>query len=317
MDRRKFLSLIGSVSLLALLGCNKEAKEVITPVTPTESGIVLKYTISKNEDEQFKDYTFKNHVGATLYSPLLSDERWLDLYKSLQELLDKPVNDLTPKDIDPLMGMFAYRVRPTVLTPHDHHTGIDMYKPRGSEVKAVYEGVVLRRVKDYDGGNWIELKHPISTEDGYFVKTRYLHLDSIDEKVLDGVKVEKGQVLGRLGATGPMQGYFPHLHFEVRMSNDDAEKKPLVLDPNRIYFDPVVPDKSFPPNQQEYFRNITQDIEGEDTPKQLAELLNELSEEEKRFLPGYREYWEYMANKGTEHTPLCKELLEELDKGKQ
>jgi murein DD-endopeptidase MepM/ murein hydrolase activator NlpD len=301
------LPLIAVALSSGLASCHGERRaDLSTLVKQTEDGILFDYEIiPKNPEERrksrFRIYAFSRSGGSTLYSPILSDERWLEHYRNLRALFGQPLDNMTLEDVDPLMGMFAYRVHPVTLVPRHHHTGVDIFKPAGTEVKAVYEGVVERH-KDAYGGNWVKLIHPIKTKDGYHVETRYLHLETIDEKVVDGTKVTKGQVLGKLGGTGIMEGYFPHLHLEVVMiNNSESGSGPLVLDANRIYFDP--PEQTgffrrfFPPDQQSYFRNLTKDIKGDNVPEQLADLLNGLSAHDKKFLPLYVEYWKYAAGK--------------------
>lgn len=324
MDRRQFITQAASVPLLAaalssgLVGCGGQKRaDLATLVKQTEDGILFDYEIIPKDPEQrragrFKNYGFTRTGGSTLYSPVLSDERWLEHYRNLRALFGQPLDGFTSEDADPLMGMFAYRVHPTTLLPRYHHIGVDIYKPSGTEIKAVFEGVATRH-KDGEGGNWVKLVHPIKTKDGYHLETRYLHLNAIDDKVVNGTKVTKGQILGKLGGTGVMEGYFPHLHLEVVMINDEGGGQPLVLDANRVYFDPPSPTgffaKWFPPDQQNYFRSLTKDIKGDNVPEQLADLLKGLRPHDKRFLPLYIEYWKYAANKGnTKHSTLLQRL---------
>ena len=314
MDRRQFNASLPILLATLAASCGEERNDLTRLVRQTEDGILLDYEVIPKDPEQrrtsrLKNYSFTRAGGSTLFSPLLSDERWLDHYRNLRALFDQPLDGFTSEDADPLMGMFAYRVHPTTLQPRYHHTGVDIYKPSGTDVRAVFEGVATRH-KDGEGGNWVKLIHPIKTKDGYHVETRYLHLNSIEDSVIEGAKITKGQVLGKLGGTGVMEGYFPHLHFEVVMiNNTEGGGQPLVLDANRVYFDPPEPSgffqRFFPPDQQDYFRSLTKDIKGQDVPAQLAELLNELSAHDKRFLPLYAEYWKYAAEKGkAQHAEL-------------
>ncbi len=118
----------------------------------------------------------------------------------------------------------AYGHRPaTGVTPPQFHKGIDFGNPIGTEIKAAMDGEVV--IAQYDGmpvdgyGICTVIKH----SNGQW--TLYAHQSEQFVKVGDTVK--KGQVIGKLGSTGQSTG--PHLHFEVRTSQNGGEGN--VLDP--------------------------------------------------------------------------------------
>lgn len=86
------------------------------------------------------------------------------------------------------------------------HMGTDFAGATGTPVRATNRGVV--RIVDafFYGGNVIYVDH------GAGVSTAYLHLS--EQLVAAGDTVQRGQVIGRVGATGRVTG--PHLHFIVR-----------------------------------------------------------------------------------------------------
>ena len=97
--------------------------------------------------------------------------------------------------------------------PGSGHSGMDIAAPNGTPVKAPAAGVVTFAGPDlYLTGGTLLLDH------GYGVSSNFLHLSRIDVKV--GDRVEQGQVIGAVGATGRATG--PHLHwgmnwFDVRI----------------------------------------------------------------------------------------------------
>ena len=86
------------------------------------------------------------------------------------------------------------------------HTGLDYGGGTGAPVKAANDGVVALVDSFYLGGNCIYLDH------GAGMITAYLHLSKWYVKA--GQSVKKGQLIGRIGATGRVTG--PHLHFIAR-----------------------------------------------------------------------------------------------------
>lgn len=97
--------------------------------------------------------------------------------------------------------------------PGSGHSGMDIAAPNGTPVKAPAAGVVTFASPSlYLTGGTLLLDH------GHGVSSNFLHLSRIDVKV--GDRVEQGQVIGAVGATGRATG--PHLHwgmnwFDVRI----------------------------------------------------------------------------------------------------
>jgi len=92
---------------------------------------------------------------------------------------------------------------------YEFHSGIDIYAPHGSKVRATADGVVEFAGWYGDYGKTVIIRHP----SGYL--TLYGHLSQIDVK--EGQKVKAGDVVGRVGSTGRSTG--PHLHYEVIKDN--------------------------------------------------------------------------------------------------
>jgi len=97
--------------------------------------------------------------------------------------------------------------------PKSPHSGMDIAVPTGTPVLAPASGVVTFAAPDlYLTGGTLLLDH------GHGVSSNFLHLSRIDVKV--GDRVQQGQVIGAVGATGRATG--PHLHwgmnwFDVRV----------------------------------------------------------------------------------------------------
>ncbi len=101
--------------------------------------------------------------------------------------------------------------------PSEPHAGIDLPAPTGEPVHAPNDGRVALVDALYYAGNTVVLDHGL----GLF--TIYSHLSQTS--VAPGDLVRRGDLLGRVGATGRVTG--PHLHWAVRVSR--ARVDPIAL----------------------------------------------------------------------------------------
>ena len=89
--------------------------------------------------------------------------------------------------------------------PRQPHYGIDIAAPTGTPVYAPASGLVTL-VKDLYFSGWtVVIAH------GLGVNSSFLHFDQVDVKT--GMKVERGGLIGKIGATGRATG--PHLDWRI------------------------------------------------------------------------------------------------------
>ena len=105
----------------------------------------------------------------------------------------------------------------------DFHQGLDISADSGSPVYATADGTVVVAAREGAYGNLITIDH------GYGLETRYGHLSKYEVKA--GEKIKRGQVVGRVGATGRATG--PHLHYEVRVNGRLLNPLQLLLQQRR------------------------------------------------------------------------------------
>ncbi|MEA3301718.1 MAG: M23 family metallopeptidase [Pseudomonadota bacterium] len=154
----------------------------------------------------------------------------LDLLMGIESLSDQLVSQdkqlttlekvLTERDVKkevvpsgmPVKGYissgFGGRVHP-ISGKYKGHQGVDIPGKRGTKIKAVAGGVVIKSERASGYGNMVEIKHA----DG--LTTLYGH--NKKNIVKKGDIIEKGDTIALLGSTGRSTG--PHVHFEVRKND--------------------------------------------------------------------------------------------------
>lgn len=115
-----------------------------------------------------------------------------------------------------ITSRFGWRRDPFNRSVVRHHDGTDIAAPYGTPIRAT----ALGRVVDsrYQGA----YGHVVRIDHGDGFKTVYAHLS---ERLCEvGDRVERGDVIGKLGSSGRSTG--PHLHYEVHENGEktDAER---------------------------------------------------------------------------------------------
>jgi lipoprotein NlpD len=99
------------------------------------------------------------------------------------------------------------------------HQGVDIVSPVGTPIKAASSGKVIYSGNTIRGyGNLIILRHP----EDYVTVYAHNQVNLVEE----GVWVERGQVIGKVGTTGRTTG--AHLHFEIRKNNRAVDPLPYL-----------------------------------------------------------------------------------------
>lgn len=99
------------------------------------------------------------------------------------------------------------RFHPVLRTARPHR-GVDYGAPTGAPVVAVANGTIVSATFDNANGRMVRVRHA----SGY--ESYYLHLSAFAPGMRRGARVDQGQMVGRVGATGLATG--PHLHYGLR-----------------------------------------------------------------------------------------------------
>jgi murein DD-endopeptidase MepM/ murein hydrolase activator NlpD len=118
----------------------------------------------------------------------------------------------------PITSPFGIRQNPFGGDGTEFHTGIDIAAPYGTSVEAAGAGVVVFVGYKPAYGTVITVDHG----NGY--QTSYCHLSGVCTTT--GKRVQKGEVIGRVGTEGRSTG--PHLHFGVTLNGVLINPQPLL-----------------------------------------------------------------------------------------
>ena len=137
----------------------------------------------------------------------------------------------------PIQGLRLTDLRDMFHEIHNghEHQAIDILEPRGTPVHAVVDGTIRKLFLSKPGGNTIYEFDKASVYCYY-----YAHLDRYADGLREGMKVQKGDVIGYVGSTGNADAHAPHLHFAVtELPPDKAWSKGTEIDPYQALVEAV------------------------------------------------------------------------------
>ena len=132
-------------------------------------------------------------------------------YNSKGENLHKTLLQ-APLAFTRLTSRFTHSRKHPILGRSRPHLGVDYAAPTGTPVKAVGDGVVVKRGWAGGYGNQVILRHTAGLE------SMYAHLSGYARGLKQGQRVRQGQVIGFVGSTGLSTG--PHLDFRLRQNGN-------------------------------------------------------------------------------------------------
>lgn len=148
---------------------------------------------------------------------------------------DVDLSELLSRDfLIPVQGVDPGKLQDSFLSSrgrHARHLAIDIGAPRGTPILATTDGQIVRIAREKRGGKTIYQKDA----SGRYLLF-YCHLSAYAEGLEVGETVQKGEVIGYVGATGHVIGG-PHLHFSITRVPDDGEsfRKGLAINPYLLF----------------------------------------------------------------------------------
>ena len=112
----------------------------------------------------------------------------------------------------PISGLALANLQDTFAEIHSGHPheAIDILEPRGTPVHAVVSGTIRKLFLSKPGGTTI-YQFDEAGEYCYY----YAHLEGYMKGLREGMRVERGDVIGFVGSTGNADPGTPHLHFAI------------------------------------------------------------------------------------------------------
>ena len=154
----------------------------------------------------------------------------------------------SPLPFEPrVTSRFSYRRLHPVHGSTRAHLGVDYGAPSGTPVRAVASGTIEVAGWSGEAGRMVRIRH----SGGY--QTAYLHLSAFASGIRPGIRVDQGQLIGRVGESGTATG--PHLDYRIIK--------------NGTYVNPLMELKRMPqgepigPDSREAFERMRDEVLGE------------------------------------------------------
>jgi murein DD-endopeptidase MepM/ murein hydrolase activator NlpD len=217
----KILPMLALLAIGGLLvGTNLPAEALMRPGevndAPVTSAVVNGQSLAVSDNAVAADAS-RSDYKITSYAELMTAR-----YGNLSYLYSVGVGDIQwpfPYVV-PISSGFGHRAAPC-RGCSTFHTGIDFVPGFGTPIYAVAGGTVSYSAFEGGFGNHIIVDSDV---DGLKFQTLYGHMKADSSKLKVGSKVEVGDVIGLVGATGQVTA--PHLHLEIHIDGVPVDPFP-------------------------------------------------------------------------------------------
>ncbi len=184
----------------------RELEKIAGMQNPSRGGVL-------SEAQNLQDVESTDEVRILLDTLELKEVELKNFIEDIEARLEylETVPDLWPAN-GRLTSKFGMRQNP-FGRGKDFHSGIDIANSRGTDIVASAKGIVIFSGYKRGYGRTVIIDH----ENGY--KTLYAHNSEI--LVSTGDRVEKGDLIAKMGSTGRSTG--SHLHFEIHKNDEPID----------------------------------------------------------------------------------------------
>ena len=182
----------------------------------------------RHKDERFEGFRFKDGQQVRYYN-----REGESLHRTLLK---------APLRFTRISSGYTRSRHHPILDRNMPHRGVDYAAPRGTPVRSVGSGVVLKARYDGPNGNYVKVRHNETYASGY------LHLANFADGIAPGTEVQQGETIGFVGSTGRSTG--PHLDYRLWKRGRAVDPYDIELPPShpvspqhRAAFDRLVQDR--------------------------------------------------------------------------
>jgi murein DD-endopeptidase MepM/ murein hydrolase activator NlpD len=169
---------------------------------------VVLYSSFTHHNTPLLAYRFDQGAGADYFDPQGASLRKAFLKSPIE--FGRMSSRFNKKRFHPVLK----RVKP--------HLGTDYAAPKGTPIRAVGDGVVIKSAYSGGNGNYVKIRHNNTYE------TQYLHMSKRSVKA--GDRVRQGETIGKVGSTGLATG--PHVCFRFWKNGAQVDHRREVFPPS-------------------------------------------------------------------------------------
>ena len=213
----KFTKAVTSTGFIAIAACTLIAIGAITWFVLSRNSDVNQTPLNKLPSYPDSNNSYNNQTdlqNSTPQTPITDvDDEVSDVPFTSESEVETPQEPPKPSFVLPVTGNISKGYSDTALqysaTYGDMrlHTGVDILCKTGSNIKSASSGTVKSVADDAVFGRVITIEHP------YDITVKYCGLGSVN--VVEGAKVNTGDIIGTSGEVPGECADKPHIHIEV------------------------------------------------------------------------------------------------------